>query len=208
MSAAKHEEKQEHEISSPPSSPSPASVSRPTFIPPSTLFEMRKQGHPHPDSDWVNSTRHPLFWESWQDKPVAAKLAAIRAALDNGADPNSIDQEPDAAGNHGRPLHCAIAAGRTLGRHQGNVPWAATRGNLPVIELLLERGADPRVNGFTAAGTPGPQFLLSPIEEAEVNMAYPTGDPAEDFEEIKDFYTRAIALMKAAAERLDRELWL
>lgn len=156
---------------------------------------------PDPYRDWINQSRHPLFWEAWQVKPTADKLAAIRAALDDGADPNMIDRESSPPDHSGRPLHCAIAAGRTLSRNQGVVPWAATRGNLPVIELLLERGADPRLEGM--APRPGPQWLLSPIEEAGVNMAYPTGNPGEDFEEVKAFYTQAVVLMKAAAEKLD-----
>lgn len=208
------EQKQEHRPAGLPPSSSLPPASAPQFVSRSTLDQMRDAGNPHPDANWVAQTRHPLFWEPLQDKPVAAKLAAMRAALDNspGADPNMIDREPEAARNRGRPLHCAIAAGRTLSRNQGDdMPtWAATRGNLPVVELLLEHGADPRLGGQDAAAARpglGPQRLLSPIEEAEVNMAYPTGNLDEDFEEVKAFYTQALALMKTAAERLDRKLW-
>lgn len=121
----------------------------------------------------------------------------MRAALDDGAEPNMIDLESVPPEHAGRPLHCAITAGRTLGRN--TVPWAATRWNLPVIELLLERGADPRLEGM--APRPGPQWLLSVIEEANVNVA--CCNPWEDFEEIKAFYTQALVMLKAAGERLD-----
>lgn len=134
-------------------------------------------------------------------KPTAEKLAAIRAALDDGADPNMIDRESVPRDHSGRPLHCAIAAGRTLSCNE--VPWEATRGNLPVIELLLERGADPRLGGRDPR--PGPQWLFSPIEEAEVNMGSPSDIPGEDFEEVKEFFRQALVIMKAAAERLDSE---
>lgn len=192
----------------PPSPSIPAAC--PKTVSRSTSVKMREAGNTHRDSDWVKQTRHPLFWEPLQDMPIEAKLTAMRAALDNAADPNMIDREPEAPRNRGRPLHCAIAAGRTLSRKQGIVPsWATTRGNLPVVELLLERGPDPRLGGqdATAAVGPGPQWLLSPIEEAEVNMAYPAGNPDEDFEGIKAFYTQALVLMRAAAERLDRKFW-
>lgn len=189
-------EKQQQQAGSPTSSAKPHQ-----FVAISTLAEMRKQGRPHPDEDWISKTRHPLFWEPLQHKPVADKLASMRAALDQGADPNMLDREPEAPRHSGRPLHCAIAAGRTLSRRQGAVPWAATRDNLPVVELLLERGADPRL-----PGQPSPlPFLLSPIEEAEVNMAYPATTPGEDPAEVEDFYRRALLMMRAAAEKLDRK---
>lgn len=135
------QQKQEYEPAVLPlTSSSPFSA--PRFVPRSTLAKMRDQGNPHPDFDWVNKTRQPLFWEPRQVKPVVAKLIAMHAALDNTADPNMIDREPDAPRDRGRPLHCAIAAGRTLSRKQGVVsPWTATRGKPPVVELLLEGGA-------------------------------------------------------------------
>lgn len=76
---------------------------------------------------------------------------------------------------------------------------------IPIVELLLQRGADPRFGGHAMDGLK-PQFLFSAIEEAGVNMTCPTSDTTEDVEEVRALNAEATSLMKAKADELDRKL--
>jgi hypothetical protein len=65
-------------------------------------------------------------------------LAAVRTAIENSADVNQLDTEPNRISNEGRPLDACLRAPHMPGRK-------SIIENLPVIELLLEYGADPRL---------------------------------------------------------------
>ncbi|KAJ5613907.1 hypothetical protein N7528_007561 [Penicillium herquei] len=132
----------------------------------------------------------PLFWEPLSGHPVEVKLANITAALLAGADPNEMDHEPDHRRSYGRPLHCVV---------HSNGPSDFLKDNIPVIELLIEHGADPRL--------PGPKVLPvysglgSPLHHAKLLATFPN----HGFEELFEcgFYQEAYRIMKQAADNLD-----
>jgi hypothetical protein len=65
-------------------------------------------------------------------------LTACRAAIANGEDVNAPDTLPSLVYNEGRPLDACL--------RQTHMPGQKSIvENLPVIELLLEHGADPRL---------------------------------------------------------------
>jgi hypothetical protein len=177
-------------------------IGPPYFMRIDTLNETRRQGNPHPDEDWIAKTKSRLFWEPLQCKATGEKLAAIKVAIASGADPNEMDHSPNPRRHRGRPLHCAIDAGR----EQGETSWEAIKGNLPVIKFLLEVGADPRVPGFPSKIP----RLRSVIEEAEVCLyeaetERPWWNINEDPEEIANFYREILKLLREAGTKLDGE---
>ncbi|KAJ5627604.1 hypothetical protein N7490_009832 [Penicillium lividum] len=114
----------------------------------------------------------------------------MRAALLAGADPNEMDHEPVNIRSYGRPLHCVV---------HSNGPQNYMIDNIPLIELLLEYGADPRL--------PGPEVLPvnaglgSPLHHAKLLATFPN----HGFEELYEcgFYQEAYRIMKQAADNLD-----
>lgn len=82
----------------------------------------------------------PLHWEIISGHPIAEKLSNVRAALQSGADPNALDKVRCAEQSRGRPLHYATD---TL-----HFDFMSRYENLPIVELLLEYGADPRMAGM------------------------------------------------------------
>lgn len=92
--------------------------------------------------EWMTTHQPPLFVEPLSDHSTEEKVAAMRAAIEEGADVNELDHEPRQGYNEGRPLHACLRHGFNIGR------------NLPAIELLLEHGADPRLFGISPAKLP------------------------------------------------------
>ncbi|TGO61892.1 hypothetical protein BOTNAR_0122g00140 [Botryotinia narcissicola] len=84
----------------------------------------------------------------------------MRAALETGADPHALDEAPRPERSTGRPLHYATDV-----THFDLVPRYE---NLPVLEFLLEYGADPQMEGKGGASE-------SPLEDVEriVKNNYP-----------------------------------
>ncbi|TGO43872.1 hypothetical protein BCON_0773g00010 [Botryotinia convoluta] len=82
----------------------------------------------------------PLHWEIVSGHPIAEKLSNMRAALKSGANPNALDKARRAEQSRERPLHYATD---TL--HFDFMPRYE---NLPIVELFLEFGADPRMLGM------------------------------------------------------------
>jgi len=107
----------------------------------------------------------------------------MKAALASGADPNELDHEPRAEKNLGRPLHLAIEyTSSNLSRlHE----------NLPVVELLLQHGADPRLGGM--------QGRYSPLEDLRRVVAY--NDPT--MREAMGFFKEVLEMMEVKARELD-----
>lgn len=132
---------------------------------------------------WIFSSKPPLFWEPVSGHPISVKLTAMKAALASGADPNELDHEPRAEKNLGRPLHLAIEyTSSNLSRlHE----------NLPVVELLLQHGADPRLGGM--------QGRYSPLEDLRRVVAY--NDPT--MREAMGFFKEVLEMMEVKARELD-----
>ncbi|KAJ4418866.1 hypothetical protein N0V82_005313 [Gnomoniopsis sp. IMI 355080] len=142
--------------------------------------------------NWVSCKKPPLHWEAlYSTSSLELRLANMTAALDAGADPNELDHELNVHRGLGRPLHCC------LGGYMAWGPPKVIRLNLPLIELLLARGADPRL--------PGPRYP-SPLEMAR-QEAEDNDNPDEGEKILQDcgFYAEAYKLLKAAADSLDGE---
>jgi hypothetical protein len=118
-------------------------------------------------------------------------LPAIREALASGEDPNELGGWRGSGTS--RPLHYAI---HDTPQHSLD----QLKQNLPVIELLLEAGADPRLPCLG----PMPQ---SPIEEIEAWFeAYNKGGHLKwppEILELQPFFAATLQAMKKAASALD-----
>ena len=89
------------------------------------------------------------------------ETAAVKLALDHGADPNVLDDE-----RHGTPL-----------------AWAASAGHLDAARLLVDRGADPSLPRCIPAATPleraraaGHDDMAAWLEEATRRPGTPAAD--------------------------------
>lgn len=89
----------------------------------------------------LSRVQAPLFYWPLANVPVEEKLARMQEALDSGSDPNEVDHST-AKHQHGRPLHICMNSSEEasgLDRYLDNAP---------VIKLLLDYGADPRLYLF------------------------------------------------------------
>lgn len=118
-------------------------------------------------------------------------MAAVRKALASREDPNELGgwRNP----GEGRPLHYALD---DSAQHS----WTQLEQNLPIVELLLEAEADPRLPCLN----PGHE---SPIEELEAWFrAYNEGGQStwapEDLE-LQPFHAAVLQAMKKVALALD-----
>lgn len=129
--------------------------------------------------------RSPLITEPISTHDVPTMLAAVRTAIENGADVNQLDTETTPHLFEGRPLDACLAFQRMPGRK-------SIIENLPVIELLLEHGADPRLwSEVTGA-------LRSPVSLA---LEYSKDEGLT--EKTRDFWKRVFELFKEAIARID-----
>lgn len=116
--------------------------------------------------------------------PAEEKVAAMRAAIEAGADVNQLDEEPIVGYNEGRPLDACID-----GSHMPAGGRLAD--NIPAIELLLQHGADPRLGARPT--------LFAPVRRAR----YYAENAAS--EEARATWKRILALFHEAILRLDEE---
>ncbi|CAN9343569.1 unnamed protein product [Alternaria alternata] len=131
----------------------------------------------------------PLFLEPVSCAPVETRLAAIRAALSEGFSPNELDRRPRGVG---RPLDWAIEDGAAA-------DYAHLKQNLPIVHLLLEAGADPRLPSRHPFG-------WSPIDSLEAWFKQYKIRPQDFPPEVlvlKSFYEKALEAMKRVADELD-----
>lgn len=138
---------------------------------------------------WVWKHHPPLFWEPISGHPIDLKVANIRAAIAAGANVNELDWEVAPRRNNGRSLHLALSS--TINN------FKYLKENLPVLKLLLESGADPRLPGIGNTG--------SPLEEAmnELRTIYRNERFQPEWLEVKPFFQAAYKLLKQAAGELD-----
>ena len=135
-------------------------------------------------SNWIYTARPPLFWEPISGHSLPVKLASMKAALAAGANPNELDHELRPEKNSGRPLHLAIDYLNSTLSHLCE--------NLPVVELLLEHGADPRLKGMQF-------FTKSPLEKLRQIVRYNNPDVGKAM----DFFRQALDIMEARGRELD-----
>ncbi|KAJ5629394.1 hypothetical protein N7528_003051 [Penicillium herquei] len=108
----------------------------------------------------------------------------MKAAIAAGGDVNELDHAPDPRRSCGRPLDMAVK--------EDDCNWADLKRNIPVIQLLLAHGADPRLEGVLGAP--------SPLDYARHRATdYPPPEP----EEMQLFYKTVYMLLRDAAKRLD-----
>jgi hypothetical protein len=133
--------------------------------------------------------RPPLHCLCMSGDPLEVRLLAIQEALASGEDPNELGGWPNPG--VARPLHYAIS---DCVQHD----QAQLKQNLPVIELLLEAGADPRLPDLHGQ---------SPIEELEgwFREYRKSGHLSWEPEslELKPFFEAALETLKKAALGLD-----
>lgn len=123
-------------------------------------------------------------------EPLEVRVPAIREALAAGEDPNELGGRK--VPGISCPLHYAITT-------WGDCASGELKRNLPVVELLLQNGADPRLPDCT----PVPS---SPIEELEAWFREYDKDHSEwDAEEIDlhAFFSAVLHVMRAKAAELD-----
>ncbi|KAF7861777.1 hypothetical protein EAF04_007660 [Stromatinia cepivora] len=127
----------------------------------------------------------PLYWENISDHSMAEKLHNILFALKSGADPNEVDHAPRAERSMGRPLHYATDTTHFyfMRRHE----------NLPIVELLLKYGADPRIPGMGGLGA-------SPMDD----LRWVLETDSRNFDERDmQFLKAALLAMEEKARELD-----
>ena len=129
--------------------------------------------------------RSPLITEPLSTHSVETMLAACRAAISNGEDVNALDTLPHVGHNEGRPLNACL--------RQTHMPGAKSIvENLPVIELLLEHGADPRLYSRSAGVTAIPMLLARRYSEDE-----------EETEKNRAFWKHLLRLFEEAVTRIE-----
>lgn len=131
-----------------------------------------------------------IFWAPGSEFAIRCKLAEILVALENGMNPNEEESQPMLQLRSGRPLDLCLNDSKAMNSD------TSLLNNIPVIQMLLDYGADPRLDPIPimkgACGLP-----LKPIEEVQ-NLA--------KFEEpgpMKRFYEEAYLVLKKATDRLN-----
>jgi hypothetical protein len=150
---------------------------------PATMAQAsRVNGSTEPD---FNVRRSPLILEPLTSHSAETMLAACRAAIANGEDVNAPDTLPHVGFNEGRPLDACL--------RQTHMPGnKCICENLPVIELLLEHGADPRLYSKSVGLAAIPMLLARhySVDEAET-------------EEHRAFWKHLLRLFEEAIVRID-----
>jgi len=139
--------------------------------------------------------RSPLLYEPVSDNPIEIKLANMCAAIAAGADPNELDGSENL--RVGRPLHYAIC-------DDAFVNYENLKKNLPIVKLLLEAGADPRLPGVLVERYP--TMGASPLQSLRLWLELFERDSTSFGPEdtaLKPFYEAAYKEMKKVADKLD-----
>lgn len=122
---------------------------------------------------------------------LRCKLAELLAALENGADPNEREKQDFLQHCSGGPLDLCLDDSKS------DMGEKSLLNNIPVIQLLMDYGADPRLD-------PIPQWKgrtlvpLKPVEQVQWLIKNTENGP------MKRFYEEAYLVLKKGADRLDR----
>jgi hypothetical protein len=137
----------------------------------------------------------PLHWEPVSGHPITEKLTNMLAALKSGSDPNELDHAYASRPERsiGRPLHYATEY--TVFDH------SLRHENIPVVELLLRYGADPRMPGMGA--NPSPLEALKAVVKANS----PDSEVKWASERDIEFFKGALEVMEGRAKELDGEVF-
>jgi hypothetical protein len=137
----------------------------------------------------------PLHWEPVSGHPITEKLTNILTALKSGCDPNELDHAYASRPERsiGRPLHYAT--------EYTVFDYSLRHKNLPVVELLLRHGADPRMPGMGANP--------SALEEvrAVVKANSPDSEVKWASERDMEFFKGALEAMEGRARELNGEVF-
>jgi hypothetical protein len=129
--------------------------------------------------------RSPLIMEPLSSHSAETMLAACRAAIANGEDVNAPDTLPHVGFNEGRPLDACL--------RQTHMPGnKCVCENLPVIELLLEHGADPRLYSRCVG-----------VGAIPISLARHCSVSEDETEEHRAFWKHLLRLFEEAIVRID-----
>lgn len=142
-------------------------------------------------------TRAPLLYWSIADVLAEEKLARMREALEGGSDPNEMDGSTDPKQKRGRPLNMCLDAGKAL------EDTSRLNDNAPVLQLLLEWGADPRLYGVPE-NPHMPGYLKRPVDGVKSSLEHIRQYEGMHYArcEVK-YYEDAYKLMKEASDPLN-----
>lgn len=131
-----------------------------------------------------------IFWASTSCYSLRCKLAELLVALEDGANPNEEESMLPPQARSGRPLDVC------LDDTKSDMAEKSLLNNIPVIQMLLDYGADPRLDPIPKLkGLP--PCPLKPVEEAPRQARVAKGP-------MKEFYEEAHRVLKKSADRLDR----
>ena len=141
------------------------------------------------DYEFRGPTRYvyPLLYVPISDLPIEVKVALMKKAIEAGDDVNQLDPINDKRMCFGRPLNFAVEYSRAN--------FHFLKDNIPVIKLLLEHGADPRLPGLYHERS----ALLEMREISQVEI----GTKEPEWNMMVPFFKEAYALMDKAAKKLD-----
>lgn len=138
---------------------------------------------------FTGATRYvyPLLYIPISDIPIDAKVALMKRAIEAGDDVNQLDPINDKRVCFGRPLNFAVEYSRA------NFDYL--KDNIPVIKLLLEHGADPRLPGLYREKSA--LEAMREVSQTKISTTQP------EWNKLVPFFQEAFQLMEEAAKRLD-----
>jgi hypothetical protein len=137
------------------------------------------------DEYLASGQRSALITEPGTRHSAETMLAACRAAIANGEDVNALDTLPHVGHNEGRPLDACLRQTHMPGDKSINE-------NLPVIELLLEHGADPRLFSRSVG-----------VGAIPIQLARRYSIKEDETEENRAFWKHLLKLFEEAIIRID-----
>jgi hypothetical protein len=138
----------------------------------------------------------PLITVPLTARTTPEKLSAMREAIASGHDVNAHDDEPVLGYNEGRPLDACF-------NNVHMAHGARVQDNLPVVELLLEHGADPRLKARSQLHPPiyHAHYYL---EQAKSRFKSEEDEKKRgDWEEGLVFWGKVDAMFEEAVKRLN-----